>query len=121
MPGGVVASVSNSCDLGFMRLGGGAFSAGSGTSFFDFVDEFVTAAFAFWRILANRIQLPPLLRRRSYIIARIFCYRRIALSPVAASLMPLCAALVCFGPLVFNRTSLPGFPVGSCYFRWHLF
>ena len=121
MPGGVVASVSNSCDLGFMRLGGGAFSAGSGSSFFDFVEEFATAAFAFWRTSANRIQLPPLLRRRSYIIARIFFLRLIALSPVGASRMPLCAALVCFGPLVFKRTYLPGFPVGSCYFWWHLF
>ena len=120
MPGGVVAPVSNFGDSGFMRLGGELFRRVV-VLFFDFAEEFATAAIAFWRTLANRIQLPPLLRRRSYIIAIIFCYRRIAFSPVAASLMPLCAALVCFGPLVFKRTSLPGFPVGSCYFRSHLF
>ena len=33
MPGGVVASVSILCGPGFMRLGGGAFLAGSGTSY----------------------------------------------------------------------------------------
>ena len=56
MPGGVVAPVSNFGDSGFMRLGGELFWRVVLLLFFDFVDEFATAAFAFWRTLANRIQ-----------------------------------------------------------------